>query len=371
MRNKHFLFPVTTLAGTTLKNFLAVCKGHVVERKYWRKLVLSALVCLIFEIFNAVERLFWKKRIVRFELKEPPVFIIGPWRSGTTLLHNLLSQDPVAAYATTFQAVFPNLLLTQSFWIKPVANYIGPSSRPFDNVRMDMDFPQEEEFGLMNLQPYSIYKFFLFPSDFDQIIQDELFTGNLCEEGIVLWKKKYKEMVAKAVFNTGGARYISKNPCNIARLGLLKEIYPDAKFIFIHRSPYKTVESLYRFILEVFPGVQLEATPVDFTREKVVLLYEKIIRTYLNDRCLIDPKNLVELRMEDFFENPVGSIRDIYKSFNYDNFNELKPALEQYLINEGQSRNGIYEMEEETVRLVNLYLSDVLKVLGYERIDKA
>jgi len=365
MGNKGFSFPVTTLAGTTFRNFLAICKGHRIEKKYRGKYVLSIVVSMIFEIFNGIERLFWKRRIRKFVPAEPPVFIVGPWRSGTTLLHNLLCQDPKASYTTTFHAVFPQILLTQSWWVKPLANYLGPSKRPFDNVRMDMDFPQEEEFGLMNMQPESIYKFFIFPSDFDQIIKDELFTGELPENKLAAWKKNYHEMIAKASFNTGGSRYISKNPCNIPRLGLLKEMFPDAKFIFIHRNPYKTVESLYRFILEVFPGVQLQETPADFTRENVVLLFEQIIRTYLKDRNLIDPQNLVELSMDEFLRDPTGSIRNIYEAFNYDNFEEVAPIFEQYLQNDGQSKSGAYETENETIRLVNLYLSDVLDILGY------
>lgn len=371
MRKNSFSFPVTTLAGASIRNFITVCRGHRIEWKFAGKLVLTFVVSLIFEIFNAIERLFWTRRINRFKLSEPPVFIIGPWRSGTTLLHNLLCQDPKAAYTTTFQAVFPNVLLTQSSWVKPIANYLGPSRRPFDNVRMDMDFPQEEEFGLMNMQPSSIYKFFIFPQDYIQIVEDEFLTGSLPGKRVVLWKRKYREMVAKAVFNTRGSRYISKNPCNIGRLDLLLEMYPDAKFIFIYRNPYRAVESMYRFILEIFPGVQLHVTPDSYTRESAVMLYENTIRTYLRNRSLIDPAHLIEIRMEDFLMEPSNYIRNIYDTFHLDHFHELEPLIEQYLSNESLSRNGAYEIDPETIRLVNHYLSDILKVLNYERIEVA
>jgi len=49
-----------------------------------------------------------------------------------------------------------------------------PALRPFDNVRMDMDFPQEEEYGLVNIQPCSLYNFFQFPKDFDDIVAHEI-----------------------------------------------------------------------------------------------------------------------------------------------------------------------------------------------------
>jgi CTP synthase (UTP-ammonia lyase) len=79
-------------------------------------------------------------------------------------------------------------------------------------------------------------------------------------------------MIAKAIFNTGGTRYIGKNPCHLTRIGLLKEMFPEAKFIFIHRHPYKVIESLYHFIQSVFPGVQLQDVPPGFSRKNVVNL---------------------------------------------------------------------------------------------------
>jgi hypothetical protein len=369
MSHKRFNFPVSTLAGTTVRNSLLICRGHSIGRKYIGKLILTFLVSGIFGIFSLYEWLIWRRRLARFKPSEQPVFIIGFWRSGTTLLHNLLCQDSSAAYTTTFQTVFPHLTLTQSWWLKPLADNLLPSGRPFDNVSWGMDSPQEEEFGLMNLQPDSIYKFFLFPEDFDDIVEQELFTANLPEKKLKYWKKRYREMYAKAVFNTGGTRYISKNPCNLTRLGLLTEMFPDAKFIFIHRDPYEVVESLYRFILGVFPGVQLQDVPSDFTREKVALLYDKIIRTYLQDRNLIDPRNLIELKMEDLMEGPSGIIRSIYERFQYDGIDDLAPILEQFIAGENNSGHDPYVVETETIRQVNYHLGDLVKQMGYNVVE--
>ncbi len=95
--------------------------------------------------------------------EEPPIFVIGFWRSGTTLLHSMLCQDKRAGYVTTFQGVFPNLVLTQKKWLKKFTNAILPKNRPFDGYAMDMDFPQEEDFAMMSLQPRSLYQNVLFP----------------------------------------------------------------------------------------------------------------------------------------------------------------------------------------------------------------
>lgn len=366
MRRKSFKFPVSTLVGGNLSNIYSLQKGHRIEPKYRFKFILTLIVAGIFEIFNLTEKLVWRKRIKNHRLKTPPVFIIGFWRSGTTLLHNLMCQDPKAAYTTTYQTVFPNLTLTQSGWLKPLINFFLPADRPFDNVSMDVDFPQEEEFGMMNLQPYTIYKFFIYPKDFDRIIKEDLFTAKLPAKNLARWKRRYSGMIAKAVFNTGGSRYIGKNPCNLTRISLLREMYPDAKFIFIHRNPYNVIESLYRFILSIFPGTQLQDVPADFSRETIVMLYEKIMQSYFEERKAIPPSDLIEIRMDDFVKDKSGYLKMIYETFKLDNFSEALPEIEKYLDSNQYSRNESYSPDAETIRLVDQYAPHIVKELGYE-----
>ncbi len=365
MRRTSFTFPVTTLAGSSLANIPALLERHRVEPRYRRKLIRSWATAGIFEIFTQAERILWQKRIRDHRLKHPPIFIIGFWRSGTTLLHNLLCQDPEAAYTTTFQTVFPNLILTQSWWLKPVINFFVPVNRPYDNVSMDMDFPQEEDFGLMNMQPASIYKFFLFPTEFERIIDQELMTGKLSPDNISRWKNAYHTMIAKAVFNTGGSRYIGKNPCHLPRIGLLMEMFPNAKFIFIHRDPYKVNESLYHFILSVFPGVQLQDVPSDFTREKVVDLYTRSMEAYLRDRNMIPASNLVEVKMADFVQDIPSHLKDIYEKFGLGDFSRVSSRVEKYLAENPRPERKPHPPTEETIRLVDQYASGIIQQLGY------
>jgi hypothetical protein len=365
MRHTDFRFPVTTLAGSSLKNITALRGMHHVEPKYRWKFFLTCVAAGILEPFTLAERLIWQQRIRDHQLKEPPVFIIGFWRSGTTLLHNLLCQDPQSAYTTTFQTVFPNLVLTQSRWLKPLTNHFLPAGRPYDNVSMDMDFPQEEDFGMMNIQPSTIYKFFLFPGDFDDIVGRELFSGSLPPEKLAQWKEAYRGMITKSVFNTGGTRYIGKNPCHLTRTGVLKEMFPDAKFIFIHRHPYKVIESLYQFILCIFPGVQLQDVPPDFSRAKVVNLYKKAIEAYFHDRDQIPASNLIELKMDDFVQDIPGQLKYIYEKFGLGDFSGISSRVNKFLAENPAPSRKPHPPTPETIRLVDQYASGIMQELGY------
>ena len=368
-RNKTFKFPVSVLIGSKPANILQVSKGYRIDLKYYPKFILSFIISVIFGFINLWERLIYKKRFRNNKSEEPPVFVVGFWRSGTTLLHSLLCQDICSGYVTTFQAVFPNLVLTRFKWLKRFANWALPKKRPFDSYPMDMDFPQEEEFALMSLQPRSFYKIFYFPKDFNDIYEKELHYERLSETDRKRWEKGYLSLIDRAMINTGGKRYLSKNPCNIFRIRTLAGLFPDARFIFIYRNPYTVVESLCRFVNAILPGSELQHLEAGLPRELFARLYKDSLNEYMNVKESIKPDNLMEIRYEEFKERPVEFIRDIYTRFNIAGFDRAIPGMESYLANNHPDTRAAYQIAQETYRLVNEYAWDFVRKLGYQVVE--
>lgn len=369
MARRKFKFPITTLAGTTLSNFLAICRKHRIGSAFYPKLALSFLIAAFLEPFNLWERIILGKKLKACGMKEPPVFIIGFWRSGTTLLHNLLCSDPKAGYTTTFQVVFPNVAITQAWWLKRISARGLPENRPFDNVRMNMNFPQEEESGMAILQPDSLYNCFLFPAEFDRIMKEEFFTELLPPAQLGIWKQQYLGLVNKAMLNTGGTRYISKNPCHLGRLKLISSMFPGARFIYIYRNPYQVVESLYQFYLLIIPGIRLQNLQPGFSRKDIANFYSTVIRNYLLTRSVIPPKDLLEIRMEDFMEDKLGYMKMIYEKFNLGSFEQVNPCFEKCLTVNGRPAGLNYDIPLETIELVNDCAPDILHKFGYRKIE--
>ena len=77
-----------------------------------------AVIITIMSFWNTMLR-WWQqmvfgKQVRDTRLKHPPIFIIGHWRTGTTLLHEFLILDERHSFPTTYDCMSPNhFLLTQ------------------------------------------------------------------------------------------------------------------------------------------------------------------------------------------------------------------------------------------------------------------
>ena len=104
------------------------------------------------------------RRIDAVKLAEPPVFILGHWRAGTTFLHELLIRDPAHTYATTYQCFAPHHFVLSEHLVTPWTGLFVPERRPMDNMAAGWDRPMEDEFALENLGVPTPYLSMMFPN---------------------------------------------------------------------------------------------------------------------------------------------------------------------------------------------------------------
>jgi hypothetical protein len=141
--------------GSPLKNWLKLISsnGFFIKLKYYPRLYLILIVSIIGIPFRMFEHWKFRKKIKLTHIIKPPIFILGHWRSGTTYLHNLLTQDPQFGYISMLEASFPKSFLITNFF-KFFMNSFLPKKRPMDNMEMGLNFPQEEEMAIGNLIPF-------------------------------------------------------------------------------------------------------------------------------------------------------------------------------------------------------------------------
>ena len=364
-KSEWILPPISPLIGSTLAIMREVFKGNKVAQEYRLKVRITYIIVIIASAFRWLDHLCFRRRIRRFILKEPPLFIIGHWRSGTTLLHNLLTKDPLAAYTTTYQCVFPNNL--KSKWLfKTFMQIFMPRVRPGDNLELAASFPQEDEYAMSNLTHRSYYHFFYFPSAYRTLYKKYIRFENLSLDEIDHWKKLYRQMIIKALLNTGGSRIILKNPVNTGRITRLLEIFPEARFVHIIRNPVIVYLSTMKFFTQLFPTLQLELFTEKEFSGMVLDTYGSMLRDYLEDVKMVDPDRLIEIRYEELVEEPLNNLEHIYKQFNYSGFQDLKPVFESYLESLEDHKIDSYSMDQKEFDCVMEHVGFAMELWDYK-----
>ena len=335
-----FNFPVSPLVGSSFGNYLQVVAGKKVNSKYMGRYLLTTIASAILDPFGKGETLVKSMTINNTKIKEDPVFIIGFWRSGTTYLHNLLCQDPYNAYVSTYQSIFPHHCLMNSVWVKKLAELIAPDKRPVDNVKLNMNYPQEEEMALGNMQNISFYNFFYFPQHFDEYRKKALFFDGVSKKAFQKWEQEYLLTIKKAIIQTGGKRFVSKNPPNTFRIPQLLKMFPNAKFVYIYRNPYNVLSSFILFIDKVIKGVGFQKTDQINFEKQIFQLFKQALGKYETDKVLIPSENLMEIKYEEFKQQPFQTIENIYAQFGLANFEQLSAKLKNYNSSQKGQKSG-------------------------------
>lgn len=343
--------PVNTLVGADWKTFKALTQDQVIGDKYKGKYRLTKAVCRLLSSLKTFEDRAYRK-IENQPLQEDPLFILGHWRSGTTFVHNVFACDKHFGYTTTYQTVFPHLVLWGQPFFKKNMAMLMPDKRPTDNMELRPDLPQEEEFALSNMMPYTYYNFWFFPQRWMEYCDRFLTFEKITEEERAVFKEVFMRLVKVSLANTGGTQYLSKNPPHTGRVRTLVEMFPNAKFIYLKRNPYTVFESTRSFFTNTIKPLKLQDISDEQIVANIVEAYKRLYDRYEADKVCIPEGNLVEIKFEDFEKNAFDLTKDIYQRLNLKGFDEAEADIKKYLDKKKGYKKNKYQYAESTVKIV-------------------
>ncbi len=354
---------------TTGRLSLALRLGfkHGVDREFMAR-YLGLLFCnALFAPMRLWQSMAYSGRIAREELHPEPLFLLGFWRSGTTLLHNLLSMDPRWGFVNTYQAAMPDVFLAGQNRVRRMIEKSLPPNRGVDNIPVDFAMPQEEEIAMMCSSGLSPYAFLHFPRTAQGSLNYLFAKERLDSAELEQWQREYMKLLRAASYNMGGKPLLLKSPSNTSRITALLELFPNAKFAYIQRDPYDTVRSYERLIRLMNDWHALQRADFDGLLTKQLEVYRDMATAYLGQRELIPDGHLVEIRYEELEHDKAGQIRRIYDALGLEGYAEFEPGLTEYVASiEGFEKNPSH-VSDHVIQAVNEYVPFLVTEYGYER----
>ena len=290
---------------------------------------------------------------------EQPVFVVGPPRTGTTILLELLALDPSLRAPIAYEALYP------------LASMGSPARR------MELSESEQElwadihpEFMTMhelasNL-PCECVHFLMYDFSgpyWSMIYEIPSFTGWQLDHLETLSRvyrlhrrmlQTFQQQAPDAMLRT----WLLKSPYHVSTLPALFAEYPDARVIHTHRDPRKFLASLVS-ILSAVRFMRSDAVDVQILAATMLPTYQMFLGNTIAERVdgTLPADRIVDSHFLDLMRDPVASLRGLYEQLGLDWPSGHDRVITRYLAEKPKDKHGAHAyslsdvgLDDETVR---------------------
>lgn len=288
-----------------------------------------------------------------------PLIITGAPRTGTTLLHRLLSEDPNSRspYTYELEAALPPMTqdtdplkdsrIESSGAAMDAIKKLAPGfMEKFAESHLWSATEKEESFiymmihnglHLMN-QPHAGFKY-----------TDEIFTSMKGKRPSFKYERIFFTVLD--AYRPAKSHWVNKSPSYSIYFPILMDEFSDANVVLTHRNPIVAQPSLCRLIESWCIAFDQEGS---FDKHRFGLtqaVYEK--------QCVMGPlayrkenpeheDRIFDCVYEEFFSDPIAMVKKIYEKYDLEYTREFEDRMKTYLQNNKQGKYGrhVYSNEE-------------------------
>jgi hypothetical protein len=280
---------------------------------------------------------------IRQEEVRRPLFVLGLPRTGTTLLFNLLAQDPAARPLMIWESMHPAppprpetyqtdpRIATCRYRI----NKLHQALPELANIHEFAKEGPEECLGLlMNafLSPFFRGRIPYYRDWLDEIDDAEVDAAYA----------EYKEQLQILQRHVKGSHWILKCPSHLYGLGSILRTFPDAAVVHTHRDLARSVPSLLS-LSETFEELCYHPVNREMIGQTMLRAVGQLLDRGLQGRDAADPegRRVLDINFQDTVGNPLGTVERIYAHFGYPFTPEFRERVERFLAEDAKRRHGL------------------------------
>jgi hypothetical protein len=339
---------------------LASAEEQTAVRLYFLSVLLVAvpLVASFHALCFFLDRIFFPG-LASVEVRRP-IFVVGHARSGTTLVHRLLSLDEGRfSVFLLYEMYFPSLLQ------KKVIRGVAALDRRFLGGFLERRVQAWEErhyaavrkvhaMGLTQAEEDDIVLYYSMASGF--WITKMPYMGDIDFYYVDRWPERkrrrlmnfYKECVRRQLYLNGPDKiHLSKNPVFAGRVEALIETFPDARIVTTMRHPWETIPSLLKLVQS---GWKRLGWMKERMEKCLAVLADQSFHTYAHPLEVLERHPETRSAIVDYrilTEDPSRAIEQVYGELGLEMMPEMRELLAARGRKERAHRSGhSYSLEE-------------------------
>ncbi|MCL2709784.1 MAG: sulfotransferase [Planctomycetaceae bacterium] len=355
--------------GMTLGAWLKLLEAgryRVAPIRWGMALIITLLAVFVNSPFAWRQRARYGMRIQNTKLPEPPIFIIGHWRSGTTLLHEYMIRDTRFSFADTYACFVPEHFIVSKYTVRPIVRLLMPTKRPIDNMEAGLDRPQEDEFALTSMGLPSPYRNIIFSNNGLNIDAEYLTLRNVSDEDRKAWLDGLDTFLKTLTFQNPGKRIVLKSPTHTGRIKTLLERYPDAKFIHIHRNPFAIFPSTYNLWMRLSRDEGAQRPSGKGMEEYIFNNLNTMYDAFEEDVKQLPANQFCDIAYRELTSAPVETLGKIYRSLELEGFDEAESVFQAYAESQKEYKKNKFSMDPELQSQIAIRWKRYFERYGYE-----
>jgi hypothetical protein len=273
-----------------------------------------------------------------------PVFIIGMPRTGTTILHALMHEDPAHRSPLAWECLLP-------YPVPKAESYNSNASlktieKEFGQLfKLVPDFERKHHMSAVSPQEcigLNMLDFNSFQTCAQVYIPSYLdwFTHHADRLRTMQFHKQFLQYLESG--GVVGDRWLLKSPVHLMRLEEIFEVYPDARIIMTHRHPAKVIPSAASLISSV-RSLYSDEEDAHRSGKEQAEVWNTFFNRFLESRQRLNKEDqIIDLLFEDFVEDQMSVVKSIYHRFNWDFTKEADSRMQAFLKANPKDKHGAH-----------------------------
>ncbi len=302
-------------------------------------------------LVNRLRLVDWRKRHPDVEREEiaAPLFIIGLPRTGTTILHGLLAEDPLNRSPLSWEVAHPVPPATPATWetdprieqCQATLDQLFKLVPGFDAMHpMGATMPQEcVAVFTMCFMSEQLQVQFNVPSY--QAWLDEADMHSTYE-----FHKRFLQHAQSG--GVRGSRWILKSPAHVHLIDTLLDVYPDARIVHTHRDPVRVCASVAS-LTAALRGAASDAIDLRQIGRQQLDWWAKLVQRSLELRRKLTHRGhqFFDVNMSETVADPLDVVRRMYAHFDYPLTESVEGRMAAFMRENARDKHGSHTYAPE------------------------